>query len=167
MRKLASVLLLAVALLTSSCKAQKQKTAYIRFDSVINSMPQEDTVKKLYIAYAQDLNNILVSYQRDFTGKYNDFQKNQATLKPFVKADKEKELNELNQHIEDYKKQAVQILQHYGDSLQNTVTVKAKIIINQVASDNDYTVVIDLSNGEILKYPEKDNILPIVLKRIK
>jgi outer membrane protein len=165
MKKIAIITFLFGAMICS-LQATAQKYGHVSLDSVLKAMPESDSAKKQYAAYAGQLQSTFESFQKEYQQKLNDYQTNQATYTGIVKQSKEQELQDLGQRIQAFQQQAQTSLQHMGDSIQRPVIAKAKNAINAVAKENGYKYIFDTSQGFVLYADDADDVYAMVIKKL-
>jgi outer membrane protein len=104
--------------------------------------------------------------QTELQTKYEDYQAKQKDMPELVRASKEKELNDLNQRIQDFQQQAQQDYQKKSAELSKPVYEKAKKAIDQVAKDNGFKYVLDTSTGMVIYNEPADDIFNMVVKKL-
>lgn len=164
MKKLAS--LLAVLFLACSSATQAQKMAHISLDSLLSVMPESKKAKEESQEYYKQLEGQIAAMQSELQRKYQEYQENQTKYTDLIKQTKEKELQDLNQRIQDFQQSAQMDIQKKNDELTRPVYDKAKKAIDQVAKDNGYKYVFDTSAGMVLYSEPGDDILSLVIKKL-
>ena len=150
----------------SSFTANAQKIAHINLDSLISVMPETKVATQAVQDYAKQLETQVTAMQTELQTKYEDFQAHGADMAALVKASKEKELNDLNQRIQDFQQQAQQDYQKKSAELSKPVYEKAKKAIDQVAKDNGYRYVLDTSTGMVIYNEPADDIFMLAVKKL-
>ena len=144
-----------------------QKIAHISLDSLITIMPESKTAQETAQKYLKDLESQVATMETELQTKYNDYMQNQATYSDLVKQTKEKELQDLNKRIEDFKGQAQQDYQRKYGELSKPIYDKAKKAVELVAKENSYKYVLDTSTGNVLYSEAADDILQLVKKKLE
>ncbi|MCC6837954.1 MAG: OmpH family outer membrane protein [Bacteroidia bacterium] len=106
MKNIAKLVVVSVVVLMSSFTANAQKVAHIDLDSLISIMPESKTAQQAVQDYAKQLEQQVVAMQTELQTKYEEYQKSAPDMAPIIKQNKEKELNDLNQRIQDFQQQA-------------------------------------------------------------
>lgn len=163
-RTIKSVLLAAA--LFAGVQVQAQKMGHINLDSLLSVMPESKAAKQAQADYYKQLESTIISMQTELQAKYKAYQDEQSKLTPLIKETREKELNDLNQRIQDFQASAQQDLQKKNDELTKPIFDKAKKAIETVAKENGYKYVLDTSAGNVLYSEPGDDILPIVMKKM-
>jgi outer membrane protein len=96
-----------------------------------------------------------------------DYEQKKATYSEFVRSEKEKALMEMAGKIQQFNQNANQQLQQRNMELLQPVYKKINAAIEKVAMTNNFTYILDLSNGSVAYYsPSSENINPLVLKEL-
>ena len=110
--------------------AQSFKTGHINRDDIIMAMPEYDTAMKAYNAYGQELTNALELMQVEYNNKLDQYVKDSKNLTDLVKANKEQELADMQNRINNFQQQAQVQLQEKQAELLNPIIEKATTAIN-------------------------------------
>jgi len=145
------------------------KIGYTNADYVLSLMPEAKQIESDLTTYESQLQNQLKSKYEEFQTKAADYQQNGATMIDAVRADKETELQNMQQEIQAFEQQAQQSLANKRNQLVSPAYEKIGTAIEQVAKENGYTHV--LSSGSpglsVLLYArEEDNISDLILKKL-
>ena len=154
--------LLFITLVTVSFAVKAQKIAFIELDSLLSVMPEMTEAKKASADHYKQLESTLTAMQKDLNDKLNDFQTNEKSYTDLIKQTKQKELQDLNQRIQDFQVQAQTDFQKKNDELTKPINAKAKKAIDKVAKAKGYKMVIDSSAGVLLYTEPMDDIFNLV-----
>ncbi len=165
MKKLIKPVIVVLALMMNM-QAEAQKIGHISLDSLLTLMPETKAAKQSQTDYYKQLESTVMSMQTELQTKYKDYTENKAKYTPLIQETKEKELNDLNQRIQDFQASAQQDLQKKSDELTKPILDKAKKAIETVAKENGYKYVIDTSAGNILYSEPSDDVLGLVVKKL-
>lgn len=165
MKNVLKISFIVFALLTS-ITINAQKIAHINLDSLISIMPESKTAQQAVQDYAKQLEVMVTTMQTELQTKYDAYQKEMASLAPIVKETKEKELNDLNQRIQDFQQQAQQDYQKKTAELSKPVYEKAKKAIEQVSKENGYKYALDTSTGIVIYFEPTEDIIALVIKKL-
>lgn len=166
MKNIFKLSLVSAVITLSSLTASAQKIAHINLDSLISIMPETKTATQSVQDYAKQLETQVTAMQTELQSKYDAYQTGQNDMPALVKASKEKELNDLNQRIQDFQQQAQQDYQKKSAELSKPVYEKAKKAIDQVAKDNGYKYVLDTSTGIVIYNEPADDIFMLAVKKL-
>jgi len=153
---------IVACLLTASVASQAQKTAFISLDSLLSVMPEMVTAKQTSADYYKQLESTLTAMQKELNDKLNEYQTNEKNYTELIKNTKQKELQDLNQRIQDFQVQAQTDFQKKNDELTKPINEKAKKAIEKVAKAKGYKLVIDSSVGVLLYTEPADDIFNAV-----
>ncbi len=165
-------LMLAAALMLAATTASvAQKIGYTNVDYVLSQMPESKQIEADLKAYSGQLEAQLKSKTTEFQTKLEAYQKGGATMTDLVKADKEKELQNLQSSIQDFQKSADQSLQQKQQQLLKPALDKLQRTIDDVAKENGYSYVLNSDAGYgttpvLLHAPDDANISDLVLKKM-
>jgi outer membrane protein len=166
MKNLFKLAVVSALFILSSFTANAQKIAHINLDSLIGVMPETKVATQAVQDYAKQLETQVTAMQTELQTKYEDYQLHQKDMPELVRASKEKELNDLNQRIQDFQQQAQQDYQKKSAELSKPVYDKAKKAIDQVAKDNGYKYVLDTSTGVVIYNEPGEDIFNLVIKKL-
>jgi len=162
--------LFGISLLIINVNAQKNlKIGHIDSQALLMSMPEMDTVQQKLKKLAQDYDSTLEELQVELNKKFEKYQKEYSTLTDLVRATREAELNELNERLQNFRMQAEKDLANKQIELLKPVQEKAKKAIEEVAKENGFTYIFDISpnvGAIIYASPDTENILPLVKKKL-
>jgi outer membrane protein len=166
MKNIFKITFVSALIIACSFTGKAQKIAHINLDSLISIMPETKTATQSVQDYAKQLETQVTAMQTELQTKYEDYQAKQTDMPALVKASKEKELNDLNQRIQDFQQQAQTDYQKKSAELSKPVYEKAKKAIDQVAKDNGYRYVLDTSTGMVIYNEPADDIFMLAVKKL-
>jgi outer membrane protein len=159
------VVLATVALFTFNA-SHAQKIGHINYDTLLAHMPQMDSVRKVAADFVKQLESQLTAMQNELQTKYNDYQANKDKWTDLIKSVKEKELQDLQQRIQDFQQTAQQEIQKKNEELTKPINEKAKKAIKEVAMEKGYKMILDTGLENVLYYEPSDDILPLVKAKL-
>ncbi|MDD3877120.1 MAG: OmpH family outer membrane protein [Bacteroidales bacterium] len=166
MKKIALLLFVSCFVVLSSLNAQTRlKIGHIDSSELLLLMPERDSARTKLEAHARQLESQLTAMSSEFESKYQDFAAQQATMSELIKQTKTRELQELQSRIESFQQSAQEELETKEAELLNPILSKAKQAIEDVAKENGFTYILDVSSGALL-YFEGENILPLVKRKL-
>ena len=154
--------LVLIGLVTVSAVSFAQKTAFIDLDSLLSVMPEMLAAKKVSADHYKELEGTLTTMQKELNDKLADYQAHEKDYTDLIKQTKQKELQDLNQRIQDFQTQAQTDFQKKNDELTRPINDKAKKAIEKVAKAKGYKMVIDASGGTLLYKEPSDDIFNAV-----
>jgi outer membrane protein len=167
---LAAVLLTAGTLAATSAQAQAPlKIGYTDVQYVLAQMPESKQIESELKTYNSQLEAQLKSKYAEYQTKGEAYQKAAGTMTDVVKADKEKELQGLQQSIQEFQQSAQQSLQQKQQTLLKPALDKLQKNIDIVADENGFTYVFNSDGGGsplLLHAPKEGDISDLVLKKM-
>ena len=139
-----------------------QKTAFIDLDSLLSVMPEMTEAKKVSADHYKQLETTLTTMQKELNDKLAEYQANEKVYTELIKTTKQKELQDLNQRIQDFQVQAQTDFQKKNEELTKPINEKAKKAIEKVAKTKGYKMVIDSSAGVLLYSEPADDLFNAV-----
>lgn len=155
----------------ANVNAQTAKIGYTNVDYILNNIPDaKDIEAKLKTEKAQ-YDKLLQDKIAAFQAKYEDYQKNGATMSAVIKADREKELQSGQTAIQEFQQNSETALQQKQQQLLAPVLEKIDKTVKDVAKENGYTYVFNTDAGPgttpiLLVAPDADNISDLVFKKL-
>ncbi|MBQ8544228.1 MAG: OmpH family outer membrane protein [Alistipes sp.] len=148
-------LTLAVVCVMFTSSLFAQKIGYINTDPIVANMAEtKDAMAKLE-AFAKDLQAQSETLQVELNTKFQEYQKNSATMTDSVKQLKEKELDDISARIEQFNQVAQQDVQNEQSKLMAPIFEKVKTTINEVAKAGGYSVILP---GNALIYADEATV---------
>lgn len=168
------VALAAAALTFTTATASMAQTAaplkigYTSVEYVLSQMPESKQIESQLKDYSTQLKNQLDTKYADFQTKGEAFQKGAATMSDPVRADKQKELQNLQQSIQEFQQNAEASLQQKQQALLKPALDKLQKTIDAVADENGYTYVLnsDGASPVLLHGPKDGDISDLILKKM-
>ncbi len=150
--KITLVALLAVC----STSLYAQKFGRLNYSELIQSMPEMATVQTQVEAAATEYSEHLESLQVELNNKINDLNKAPTTMSESVKQLRTREIQELNDRLQQYYEIAQEELQKTQADLMAPVEAKASEAIKKVAKAEGLTVV--FQNGSVVYIDETTTV---------
>ncbi|MBN1118916.1 MAG: OmpH family outer membrane protein [Bacteroidales bacterium] len=164
------IALVAVATFSLTVSAQL-KIGHINSQELMASMPETDSAQKKLEQVALEHDNILEEMSVELNKKYEDYLKKlQDTANPMselVRANKESELQELQERMQTFQQNAEQDIQRQRMALFQPIQEKAIKAVNDVAAENGFTYILDIGAGAVVyTAPGAEDILPLVKNKL-
>jgi len=166
MNKISKSIIVGVLIMVSSFAANAQKIAHINLDSLISLMPESKTAQASLQEYSKQLEDQVTTMQNELKTKYDDYQAHSKDWAEVIRANKEKEMNEMQQRMQDFQQQAQTDYQKKQAEVAKPVYEKAKKAIEAVAKENAYKYVLDTSTNLVLYSEPSDDIIALVIKKL-
>lgn len=160
------LVLVAFTLAAVSVSAQ-QKLGHIETQKLIQSMPEMTAAQKTMQDKQSEVEKELTTMKDQFQTKLTDYSQNAKTMSDVIRASKEQELQELQQRIQRFQEIAVENLEQTQKELMQPIMDKALNAIKEVAKENGFTYIFDMSSGVVLFAADNsEDILPLVKKKL-
>ena len=140
------LLILSVAIMISVAGfSQKMKFGHVNTASVFESMPERESAKTAIEQFARQLEEQLQVLNVELEEKYNNYLENAETMAPSVRQNKEKELADLQQRIQNFQTSAQNDLQVKEQELIEPIYTKIQEAINAVGETEGFLYIFDES----------------------
>ncbi|RAU81523.1 OmpH family outer membrane protein [Pontibacter arcticus] len=143
---------------------QPLKFGYTNVEYILLQMPESKQIESQLKTHSTQLEASLKQKYSEYEAKMQAYEKGASTMDKTIREDKEKELMNLNNSIQEFQRSAQTSLQQKEKSLVDPVIAKIDKAIKDVAKENNFTYVI--SNQALLAGPEGGDISPLVLKKL-
>lgn len=155
------VTLIAIALITITGTAQK--FGHLNSQQLLTVMPDYTAAEKELTRYQEELTKELQMWANLIKEKEASLVKEQATLTPEIRAQREQELQENYQKYQEKTQEADMKLQQKESALMQAIMAKIKKAVAAVAKANGYTYVFEEGS---LYYAGGDDISALVKKEL-
>ncbi|MGD1847651.1 MAG: OmpH family outer membrane protein [Salibacteraceae bacterium] len=161
------LMVLALGLITlGSAHAQKApKIGHINSNDLLTLMPEREEAAQQLEAYAKQLETELSTMTAEWETKVEEFRSDTASP-DFVLQSKRERIQDLQARIQKFQEDAQQRLAEKEQELLEPIIKKAKDAIKAAADENGYTYVFDSSVGVLIHFPESDDLMPLVKKKL-
>jgi outer membrane protein len=170
MRKL--VLLAVLGMLSIASHAQTAsatKIGYADVDYIFGQMPESKQIDSELKSLQTQLKNQIDTKYQDFQKKLQDYNANLNNMIDAVKANTERELQQMQQNIEKLQQDAQVTVQNKQTALMEPVFKKVGKAIEDVAKENGFTFILSQQIGglDVILYgDEKMDVSDLVLKKL-
>lgn len=146
---------------------QKFKFGHINSQLLLKSMPENDSAQVHLQQYAKELQDQMDAMQVEYNKKAQELQDQGANLTELIKKTKLQELQDIQKRIQEFQNTAQQEMQKKQAALLQPIIDKANKAIKEVAQENEFTYIFDISRGTILYYSDQSqDIMPLVKKKL-
>ncbi|MEX1188114.1 MAG: OmpH family outer membrane protein [Bacteroidia bacterium] len=168
MKRILLFAILAFSISSTSLFAQKgNKFGHINSAELLSLMPERKVAAAKMDSITKDVQKQLEEMMTEYRTKQEKYSNEAPKLSELLKKDKEEELGNLANRIQNFQQQAQTTLEEEEQILINPIIEKAKKAIEAVAKENAYTYIFDTSVGAILYWEESDNVLGLVKKKLQ
>ncbi len=165
MRKVLTILFVALLFSTAGFAQVNAKFGYIDSNQILAEMPETDSLQNELKKYADYLDQQMQTMAMEYQKKVQEYQQNVAGMSDLIRQTKEKEITDLQQRIQAFQASADQDLANKQNELFNPLIERIKNAINEVGKENGYNYIFDVGTGALVFY-EGDNVLPLVKKKL-
>ncbi len=128
------------------------KFGHIKSQELMQSLPESDLAQKSLEAEQKSLKDQMELMNVEYNNKANDYVTNDKLpagdpkrWSELVKADKEKEIQGLQQRIQEFQQNAQEQLQTKQSELYKPILEKVDKAIKEVAKENKFTYIFDVN----------------------
>jgi len=168
MKKLVSIIVLLVAMFVASDSygQTKVKFGHLDFAKLYSTMPELDSVKKVFETYNKSIQDMYAALQTELENKFMDYQANASGMSEIIRSTKEAEINDLKERMDAFEAKATQDLQAKEAELTAPVIDRAKKAVQDIAKENGYTYIFNSSEGLLLYAEPSDDITELVKSKL-
>lgn len=166
MIKTIKALAVILALTATGAMAQTLKFGHINSTQLLSLMPETKAADSTLQKFGASLESQLKTMTNEYQTKINDYQANSGTMAEPVKEARVREINEIEQRIQDFQETAQQSMQKKKEEVYTPIIKKAEEAIKKVAKDKSYSYIFDTSAGMVLFAQESDDIMPLVKSQL-
>jgi outer membrane protein len=165
-------ILLAALIGTFTAYAQAQTTlkiGYADVDYIFSQMPDAKRIETELKSLQTQLKNQIEAKGQEFQKKLADYNANLNTMPEAVRANTERELQQLQQNLEKLQQDAQTNIQNRQTQLMEPVYKNVGKAIEDVAKENGFTYVLNQQIGglDVILYgDEKLDVSDLVLKKL-
>jgi outer membrane protein len=163
-----AIILFFIGLYTTCYSQVKSKFGHINTSELIALMPDRDAAEKALAQEAKNMEDQLESMKIELNNKYQTYLSKRDSMSQLVKQTKEAELQDMQARIEDFQTKAQQMLQQKEQDLLKPIIEKYKKAISDVAKENGFTYIFDVSNNSSVLFfsEESKDIMPLVKAKL-
>jgi outer membrane protein len=145
-----------------------QKIGYTSINYIFSQMPDAKRVETELKAHQAQLESSMQAKIKDLREKADIYDKLPKDTSPVIRADKEKELQNLQASLQDFQRNAQADLQKKEASLVQPVIKKIYETASVVGKENGYEYILnsDESNPILILAPKENDISDLVLKKM-
>lgn len=170
MRKFALLFVLAFGLITAYAQTTTEtKIGYADVDYIFTKMPESKQVETELKSTETMLKNQIEAKAKEFQAKLQDYNANVNNMLDAVRANTERELQQLQDNLTKLQQDAQTTIQNKHTQLMDPVFKKVGKAIEEVAKENGYTFILNQQIGglDVILYgDEKNDVSDLVLKKL-
>lgn len=147
-------------LIISMLQAQKVKIGHVDADAVYRKMVEVKNADSLINQFSKSLQAEAKKMQDEYNGKYQEYQKNEATMEDFLKKSKMDELKSIEERFQKFQISGQEEMLKKQKELYGPINDKYKKALKAVAEKNGYKYILDEKN--ILYFDESDDVTKLL-----
>lgn len=155
---------------TANAQDHAQKIGYAESEYILSQLPEFKKIESELKTHGEQLQNQIKAKAEDLQAKIKAYQNMPATTPDAIKADKEREIQSLQENYQKFQQDAQSSYQKKTADLMDPVYKKIGKAIEEVAKENGFSFIINpaiQNGGDILLFSdEKYNISDLVLKKL-
>lgn len=143
------------------------KIGHVNIPEIMQQLPETDSLKQVLENETQDMEKMYGELISEHETAVKEYEENKTKYSEFVRNEKEKSLMEMAGKIQEFNQNANQQLQQRNMELLQPVYQKINATIEKIALENNYTYILDLSQGSVVFHsPASRNLNPLVLQAL-
>ena len=171
MKRLSIILLISAGLVMWSSTLFSQNTlkiGHLNVNEIVASLPERDSAALILDRETKDYESLYEEMQVEYNNLVELYQKNLSTYSELLRRTKESELVDKQRRIQDFEQMASTTLQQRNQELIQPIFDKVLKAIDKVATENQYTYILDTSRGGVVYISKESNdISAMVLAIVK
>lgn len=156
-------LLAALFMICSASYAQTVKYGSVRVSEIISIMPEADSVQMKLEQHASKLRSEMEEMRQEFQKRYEVFQKNQATYSSVMRQQKQKELEDSNNSMQQFGKIAEGELEEKQQEYMMPIIDRLNAAIKTVCTAEGIAFVINPEQPAFV-YMDENALIDITAK---
>lgn len=173
MRKLVSLFVLSMAFVAAQAQTTPStavtKIGYVDVDYVFTQMPESKQIEAELKSTQNMLRTQIENKTAEFQKKLQEYNANLNTMLDAVRVNTERELQQMQQNLEKLQQDAQTTIQNKQNQLMDPVYKKVSKAIEDVAKENQFTLILSTQIGglDVVLYgDEKLDVSDAVLKKM-
>lgn len=142
----------------------QSKVGTVDTDYIVSKMPEFTTVQEQAKTYNADLEKQLQGKVTDYQNKLTAYQK--GGFSDVMKKTKEEELIRLEQEINQFKQNGIQLAQLKQQELLRPLYQKITTAISEIAKAENYSQILNLGGVELAYFDQNNDITKKVMAKL-
>ncbi|MGQ1785389.1 MULTISPECIES: OmpH family outer membrane protein [unclassified Saccharicrinis] len=164
MKSIKLLLVVGVIVFSSSTFAQELKFGHVNIQKLVSELPEKLAADKKLQEEAQKLEENLKVMNEELESKYTDYMDKRDSLPELIVATKEKEIQELQQRLQNFKMLAQQNIQTQEQQMLQPIIQKIQKAIDEVGAENGFIYIFDVSSRVVIYHSEKSTDVEELVK---
>lgn len=159
------VCMLAMPMVTN---AQTNKFGHVNIQELLTSMPGYKDAEKQLQKLTKDMQDAYLAMQEEYQKKMGELQAMETDpgANDVLKENKYNELVDLEKRMQRLELSSEEKLMQRQTELLKPIEDQILKAVKELANEGGYTYIFDSSMGTLLHYPEGDNVLPQLKKKL-
>jgi outer membrane protein len=148
------------------------KIGFTNVDLVMGRLPESKAMLNQLEITKTQLEKAIDESIKEFQGKADNYQKTASQMTDIIRADKEKELENLQARIQDMRSKAQLSLQNKQQQLLEPIQTKVNNAIQQVGKEHAYVYIFNMDGGAgtvpfiLFASAEENNVTNLILEKL-
>ncbi|WP_051350003.1 OmpH family outer membrane protein [Dyadobacter alkalitolerans] len=148
------------------------KIGYTNVDIVMSQLPETKAMQNQLETTRTQLEKAIDASLKEFQQKADNYQKTAGQMTEIIRADKEKELENLQARIQDMRSKAQQTLQDKQQQLMGPILAKVDSAIQQVGKEHAFVYIFNMDGGVgtvpfiLFASAEENNVTNLILEKL-
>lgn len=153
--------------ITQGIAQENLKIGHVNIPEIVQKMPETDSIKSVIEKETKEMEKMYEEMITEHESNLKKFDAEKRSYTDFVRSTKESDLMEMAAKIQQFQQNANQQLQQRNMELFQPVYIKINQAIKQVAQQNNFTYILELSSGALAYHaPNSQNINPLVMEEL-
>lgn len=155
MKMIKTFVLACLLLLSSMLTAQDLKFGHINMQELIMELPAKLEADTKLQAEAQILQDRMKVMSEEHENKFRDYIAQRETMPELIRTTMEKEIQDIEQRLQNYQTMAQQTLQKKEQELYQPILEKVQQAVDNVGQEQGFIYIFDLSSQVVLYHSDK------------
>ncbi len=163
------VLLTLVIMMSQALEAQVKalKFGHVNSQELLSQLPEMEAALTKLENINTNNNEQLTKMQAELKSKSEKYMAEQATLTDLINAQRQQELQQMDQNIRAFYQAAQQDIQKKEQELTLPIIEKARKAVEEVGKENGFTYIFDISKGAVIfQGAQSIDVMPLVKKKL-
>ena len=157
------IIVLLLLLLPVGAYSQEIKWAFVDSNAIFDIMPEREEAELKFAAIQAQYQEQYKQLETEYTAKYEEYMKIEATLAENLKVRRQQEIQQLIERLQNFVPQAEQDLQQEQSKLMAPIQEKLVNAIKAVGEEQGYTIL----NSQVFYHTGKlTDVTPLVKAKL-
>jgi len=166
MKKIALLMMVAVALLAARAQAANVKIGYVDVQRVLADSKRGQEAKKEIEARGAELNQEFLKRQQEVKALKEELERKGTLLSEEARKEKEREYQKKVKELERFVKDSREELRQMEREVTTQILKEVEKIINELGKEKGYTLILEKQRSFILYAPEEIDLTDEVIKAL-